>query len=602
MTGSYLSIVDPNWRKYTNVPVIDILLNVYGNGTMSAANGTPLSTTLREGQTASLPAGAEYVHQGNWPQGANNGQWNWVLLSFTNPIDGNGYRYVGDPTVNSVGGNNGGVNGATVSLYGGGAGFGPVPFIVRAVAMGPHGAFGSSNQVNQFAARANCSPEPTNNLAWIDFNLGTSNNLTVLNNAAIGETYTVASGVGPSGDLRTAIQPSALMEMPILNDYLGLSCNENLTMQVGLEVYDDPALAGSSFGPTTYATDYQGGQAVYPGPPYKLTGSGKWIKLCFFVGPLNLNGVNTAPLTGGPVLQFNGTTPYIDRVEVGLIRTGTNALAGQIPDPDYHLNPFICGTNYGYFAQWNPTAGVTTNVVSADGFSNILAGPVGNQMICEQPNPAGGGYYYEDWNLTNSVFGPNYQDNADVIMNVTYYDDPSFAGVGNTNVLVPNVYSSMVDGSVGLISPTAPYGQALIFRGTGKWQTAQFELPDVNFSQSLTTEQHVCRFASSVPVYISSVQFNVLRPCGNFEGVDYLQTVGTSITNQSSLNFSWRGQASVVGSPVLQGVYTPVVSFTNTVMNSYSLPVPNNGTEFFRLGIPAYPAGLPGDAPPSSVP
>jgi len=185
-------------------------------------------------------------------------------------------------------------------------------------------------------------------------------------------------------------------------------------------------------------------------------------------------------------------------------------------------------------------------------------------------------------------------------MNVTYYDDPSFTGVGITNVLAPNVYSTMVDGRVGLISPTAPYGQAVIFQGTGKWQTAQFELPDVNFSQSLTAEQHVCRFASSVPVYISGVQFNVLRPCGNLEGIDYLQSVSTT-TSKSALGFNWRGQASIQGAPAIQGLYAPVISFTNTVTNSYSLPV-TNGIEFFRLAIPAYPAGLPGDAPPSTVP
>jgi hypothetical protein len=593
MTGSYLSIVDPNWRSFTNVPVIDILLNVYGNSSMYAANGTPLATTLREGQTGSPPLGAEYVHQGSFPLGGNNGQWNWVLLSFTNPIDGNGYRYVGDPTVSGSG--SGGVNNSTVSLYGGSAGFGAAPFIVRAVAMGPQGAFGSAEQINRFAAPADCSPEPTNNLAWIDFNLNQSDNLSVMNNAGLGETYTVQSGVGPAGDQRTAIQSSGVMEMPILNNYLGQPCNENLTMQVCFEVYDDPALAGSSFGPLYYATDYQGDIQTYNGSPYTLTGSGQWIKVAFFVGPLNLNGVNTAPLTGGPVMLFNGSVPFIDRVEVGVVRTGTNALAGQIPDPDYHINPFICGTNYGYYAEWNPTTGLTTNVDVPSGYSTALVGPSGDQRLAEVPTSAPGGHYYEDWNLLNSVFGPDYQDNADVIMNVTYYDDPAFAGVGITNTIYPNVYSTMVDGSVGIISPTAPYGQAIILQGTGKWQVAQFELPDVNFKSGSGSLQHVARFASSAPVYVSRVQFNVLRPCGSYEGVDYLQALGMDRTN-AQINLNWRGQATVQGAPAVTGGYGAVVSVTNTVNNVYSPPMTNRA-EFFRLQTPGYPTNIPGDAP-----
>jgi len=594
MTGTYLAMIDPYWMNYTNVPVIDILMNVYGNAGMYAANGSALATTLREGQTASPPLGCDYVHQGTFPAGGNNGQWNWVLLSFTNPPDGDGYRYVGDPTITSSGGQYGGANGATLDLYAGSGGFGAAPFIVRAIAVGPHGAFGSTNEVNQFAPPPPCTPEPSNNLAWIDFNLGTSNNLSVMNNSSLGETYTVVSGVGPANDRRTAILPStSLMEMPILNNYLGYPCNEDLTMQVCFEVYDDPALAGNSFGPTTFASDDQGDQNNYTGPFYTFTGSGQWIKVCFFVGPVNLDGVNTAPLTGGPVIQFNAY-PYIDRVEVGLIRTGTNALAGQIPDPNYHLNPFICDTNYGFFAEWNPTAGFTNNVVPVYGTG--LAGPAGNQMICEVPQPASGGYYYEDWNLANSVFGPSYQDNADVIINVTYYDDPAIAGSG----LFANYYSTMVDGNVGGISPSAPYDQVIYFQGSGQWRTAQFELPNVNFTQT-TTSQHVCKFASSAPVYISGVQFNVLRPCGNYEGLDYLQTVGTSISHNAAININWRGQAAVVGAPTVNGPYTPLVSVTNILTNSYSPPI-TNGAEFFRLALPAYPAGSPGDAPPKSVP
>lgn len=576
MTGTYLNLADPSpyWLKYTNVPVIDILLNVYGNSSMYDANGNGLPITYSYGNAAI----ATYIHSGTFPLGANNGQWNWVLISVTNVPDVNGYRIVGDPTYGTTG--YGGINGGTIRIEGFGSGF-----TVRAFAMGPHGVFGTTNQINRFAAPIACSPEPTNNLAWIDFNLNTSNNLSVMNNAGIGETYTVQSGVGPAGDQRTAMQPTSLAEFPILNNYLGQPCNQNLTMQVCLEFYDDPALAGSSFAPYQFATDYQGDLANYTGSPYSLTGSGQWLKVAFYVGPLNLNGVNTAPLTGGPLIRFNGGIPYIDRVEVGLIRTGTNALAGQIPDSNYHINPFICSTNFGYYAEWNPTAGITNNVDIPGTYSTATVGPANDQRIAEVPNSiSGGSAAYLQWNLLNQVFGPNQQDNADVIISLTYYDDPALAG----NTLFPNVYSTLVDGNTGTISPSSPYNVPVTLQGSGQWQEAHFELPNVNFQNGAS--QYVCRYAASAPVYVSRVRYDVLRPCGLFEGIDYLQSLGMTSTN-AQLNLNWLGQASLQGAPAVTGTYTNVVSVTNIASNIYTPPM-TNGSGFFRLQFPGYPANL----------
>lgn len=576
MTGTYLNMADPSpyWLKYTNVPVIDILLNVYGNSSMYDVNGNGLPITYSYGNTAD----AAYEHAGIFPLGANNGQWNWVLLSVTNVMDVNGYRTVGDPTYGNTGA--GGINSGTIRIEGFGTGF-----TVRSIAMGPHGAFGTTNQINRFAASIACSAEPTNNLAWIDFNLNTSNNLSVMNNAGIGETYTVQSGVGPAGDLRKAIQPTSLTEFPILNNYLGQPCNQNLTMQVCLEFYDDPALAGSSFGPYQFATDYQGDLANYTGSPYTLTGSGQWIKVGFYVGPVNLNGVNSAPLTGSPTIQFNGSVPYIDRVEVGLIRTGTNALAGQIPDSNYHINPFICNTNYGYYAEWNPTAGITNNVDIAGAYSTSTVGPANDQRIAEVPDSiSGGSASYLQWNLLNQVFGPNLQDNADVIMSMTYYDDPALAG----NTLFPNVYSTLVDGNTGTISPSSPYNVPVTLVGSGKWQVAHFELPNVNFQNG--GGQYVCRYAASAPVYVSRVRYDVIRPCGPFEGVDYLQSLGMSSIN-AQIKLNWLGQAALQGAPVVTGAYTNVVTVTNIANNIYT-PTMTNTAEFFRLQFPSYPTNL----------
>jgi hypothetical protein len=580
-TGTYFNWADPNWRRFVSIPQIDILLLVYGNSTMYDNTNGGLATTYSYGQ---VPNTVAYEHSGAFPLGANNGQWNWMLLSVTNVVDVNGYRTVGDTSFGTLsGGADGGINNGTIRLEAAWpAGCGPT---IAAVAFGPQGAFGTSNQVNRFANSVNCAPEPTNNLAYIDFNQSSTNNLNVINDPNLGETYSVQSGVGPSGDLRTAIQStSGVMEFTILNNYLGQPCNEDLTMQLCMEVYDDPALVGSQFAPYQYATDSQGDLTTYLGNYYTLTGSGQWLKVAFYFGPANLQGVNTAPLTGGPTVLFVGALPYIDRVELGVIRTGTNALAGQIPDPNYYIAPLVtCSNGYGYYAEWYPTAGITNNVNISGAYTIVSGvGPANDQRIAEVPNPIGvGSAAYEQFALLNNVFGPVYQDNSDVIISVDYYDDPALTN----NDLYPNTYQTMNNGNISVVSPQSPYGTPVFLAGTGKWQTAAWELPNVNFYGA-----YLCRFASSAPIYISRVRFNVIRPCGSFEGVDYLQNLGMTVTN-SQMSLNWRGQASLQSAPVVTGAYGNLLSVTNTVTNVYA-PAMTNTARFYRLAWPGYPSYL----------
>ena len=574
--GTYFNFADPNWPRFVKIPQIDILLLVNGDSTMYNNTNGGLATTYSYGQTAG--ATVTYIHSGTFPLGANNGQWNWMLLTVTNVVDIYGYRTVGDTSFGGSGGN-GGINNGTIRLESAWpAGNGPT---IAAVAFGPHGAFGTANQINRFWTPINCSPEPVVNLAYIDFNQGITNHLTVVNDPNLGETYSVQSGVGPAGDLRTAIQStSGVMEFALPDAYLGQPCNQNLVMQLCLEVYDDPALAGTQIGPYQYATDSQGDLATYLGQYYRLTGSGQWLKLAFYVGPANLHGVNIAPLTGGPTVYFPGSAPLIDRVELGVIRTGTNALAGQIPAPDYHIAPLVtCSTNYGYYAEWYPSRDIINNVTVFSGYSTVSdIGPTNDLRIAEVPQPIGSGSAcYEQFALMNNVFGPVYQDNSDIIISVDYYDDPALAG----NELFPNTYNTMNNGNISVVSPQSPYGAAVFLAGTGKWQTATWEIPNVNFQGA-----YVCRFASSAPIYLSRVRFNVIRPCGSFEGIDYLQSLGMSYTN-SQMRLNWRGQASLLSAPSVSGAYSPLLSVTNTVTNVY-VPALTNAARFFRLAWPGY--------------
>jgi hypothetical protein len=591
-TSANVNIADPNYTMFANTPVIDILVQVYGNSVLyTGTNGD--SVGVLEGQLNFLTT----APAGNVPQGADNSQWNWMLFEVTNSIDpATSNRYVGDTSYPpQVNGQDGGVNGGTLRIQGIGAGM-----TIRAVAFGPQGAFGTSNQVNVFAAGAVCAPEPAVNLAYIDFNQKLTNNLTVINDSGLGETYTNESGVGPADDLRTAIQStSGLMNFGILSNYLGLPCNTPRTMELGIEFYDDPALAGTILGPSQFATDAGGDLAAYGGSTYTTTGTGQWLKLAFYIGGVDLEGVSTAPLTGGPTLAIQGSAPFIDRVELGVIRTGTNALAGLTPAPDYFMNPLICETNYGYYAEWAPYLGITNNLESGapgGGDQNMVltnAGPADDQRLSEAPAPGSGNNNLQ-FPLLNNVFGPSYQDNADVIIEMTYYDDPALVGA----TIYPQVYQSWVSGISSITFPVAPYNARAVLQGTGKWQDAYFELPNVNFNGVNQGPQSLVRFETgSVPgtnapavVYVSRVRYDVIRPCGPFEGIDMLQSLGITGSN-TTVNLNWRGTATLQAASAVTGPFSNAVTVMNTLTNSYT-PPSTNSAQFFRLQYPGYPSYL----------
>ena len=60
---------------------------------------------------------------------------------------------------------------------------------------------------------------------------------------------------------------------------------------------------------------------------------------------------NTGSLEGGPRLIFQNGQVLISRVELGIYRTGTNALAGLDPIPDCFEDPNICTDAYGNYAE-----------------------------------------------------------------------------------------------------------------------------------------------------------------------------------------------------------------------------------------------------------
>lgn len=595
-TGNYLNISDPNYLNFESYPIIDILVQVYGNSSLYTSSGAGAAINFLEGQVATSFANNVLSVKplaGPIPAGANNSQWNWMLFEITNAIDAHdGNRYVGDP--NYPGDGVGGVNGGTIRIQGVGPGL-----TVRAIAFGPQGAFGGTNQINVFAAATACAPEPPVNLAVVDFNQAITDQLMVVSNSSQGYTYTIQSGVGPANDQRTAIQATGTtMNFEIISNYLGLPCNSPHPMKVCLEFYDDPALAGSSFGPASFATDAQGDTGTYAGPLYTMTGTGQWLKLAFWIPSVDLYGVDVAPATGGPTLTFNGQAPFIDRVELGVVRNGTNALAGLDPEPGYFLDPIICATNYGYYAEWDPHDNVTNNldVGSSGGDQQMVvqpAGPTNDMRLAEAPAPGTGNNNIQ-FALQNTVFGPAYQDNAIVSMLVTYYDDPALAGA----TLYPNAYYTMNYGNLAI--STAPAQPASVtLQGTGAWQDAYFVLTNVNFT-GVNQSYSVVRFQTSpstgnptnaAAVFISRIRFDVARPCGPFEGIDMLQPIGITTSTNSGVAVNWFGTATLQSATNVLGPFVNATNIVNTTLNTYSPPAVNKGN-FFRLVYPPYPTYL----------
>jgi len=603
--SSFMNIADANYAQFGNVPNVDILLQIFGNDALYNANGTGKVITFREGALGTeLPVSA-----GPIPAGANNGHWNWMLFSITNainPAPGNttGLRYIGYvPTPAPPGTLYGGVNNGTLRVEG-------VPgILIRAVAVGSAGVFGTTNVVNAvFQPPVACSPEPPVNLAYVDLNAGVTNNLIILTND-IDQMVAYQSGVGPVGDLRKAVQAtSSAMNFGILSNYLGLPCNAPRAMKVCVEFYDDPALTGVQFGPELYAVDGTGTTALYTGPLYTLTGSGQWLKLAFWIPSVNLAGVNTAPYTGGPRLSFAGGSPFIDRIELGVVRTGTNALAGLDPDSSYLLNPLICTTNYGYYVELDLQNGITNGLTpgNSGGDQNMvveLVGPPSDQRLSLAPTSGNNNVQFAIVPGPSAVppLGPTYQDNADVVMALTYYDDPAMVGAR----LYPWPYQTLKFGVAAITFPNqltgtsvfgSPYSYRETLTGSGTWKVAYFELPNVNLSGVNQGPQSVARFqtdpatngvAASGYIHVSRVRYNVVRPCGQYVGIDMFQPV--SITNSVPRpTVGWLGQATLQATPTLTGPWTDLLSVTNNVKNGY-IPPTTLSFQFFRLKFPPVP-------------
>jgi hypothetical protein len=82
-----------------------------------------------------------------------------------------------------------------------------------------------------------------------------------------------------------------------------------------------------------------------------------------------------------------------------------------------------------------------------------------------------------------------------------------------------------------------------------------------------------------------------MRPCGAWQGIDYLQSLGMNKATNSQIKLNWLGQAALQSAPAVSGTYNNLLSVTNSTNNIYTTTM-TNSAQFFRLSFPGYPTNL----------
>jgi hypothetical protein len=226
-----------------------------------------------------------------------------------------------------------------------------------------------------------------------------------------------------------------------------------------------------------------------------------------------------------------------------------------------------------------------------------LIGPTNDMRLAEAPTAGNNNIQFAIIPGTSGLppLGPTYQDNADAVMALTYYDDPAMVGAR----LYPWPYTTLKNGVSAITFPNqltgtsvfgTPYSNRETLTGSGTWKVAYFELPNVNFAGVNQGPQSVARFqtdpaTNGVPasgyIHVTRVRYNVVRPCGDYQGIDMFQPLTITKTNPA-VRVGWLGQATLQAAPLLTGGWADLVNVTNNVPNSY-VPPTALPSQFFRL-------------------
>ncbi|MES2706657.1 MAG: hypothetical protein V4726_08650 [Verrucomicrobiota bacterium] len=584
-SSNYMNFGDTEYAAWAEEPVIDILMQVYGDAGVLNATGQPRNFNFLIGALPALAA----PNGGQAPVEAKNFKWSWILFRIPNDQRGDGGRFVGTLPPGVQGDSSrGGVNGGTIRLEN-------VPGLgVRAVAFGPQGAFGEPEAINVFAASDACQAEPETNHVWLDFNKASMNHLVMLDDGD--QLVDLVNNVGPAADKRTALQATGnLMNFGITDSYLGLKCNDPHPMKVCVEYYDDPALAGETFGPEAFANDSTTGVGfALPAKYQTLAGSGTWKRRSWVVGGVNLRGINTGANTGGPRLFFSKPVA-VSRVDMAVIREGTHLLAGQDPLANCQTDPDVCEGIYGDYVEMDLANGTLEGLSpgSSGGDQEMIqeeAGPPTDRRMAVRPAGNDGtpphAHMYMNFSLTDARLGPTSQPNARLAVAVTYFDDPALVGTS----FRPEVYrTEKPDGTTTFLF--APGSLATTLQGSNRWVESYVELDGMKFEGVNQGPQAAARFAATGKIFFSRVRYAVIRPCGEKAGQNLLSGAKppiSAVREGGNLRLQWvAGQNWNLEfiDPKAGGAWqaVPDVPTVTDFLNVVELPIGDPPSRFYRL-------------------
>ncbi|MBN2326453.1 MAG: hypothetical protein JXR73_04800 [Candidatus Omnitrophica bacterium] len=510
--ANYFNVADELYFLLPDLPVIDVLVLYFANAESKRDNLGFLLGTL---------PGDKYLHTlTGYTFESVTDQYEWRLFRLDNSGAWAGNVYDDSEGTTTYGG----VNGGTIRFQQTNG------LIFRAVAFGPEGAFGEPEEINT-AKEVEFNPDEYEIMAEWDINNGVINGLDVYRVTGGDQEIVESADIGPADDKRQAIRPAIddgtdatqdiYVNWEILNEHFGPTSQPSARFKIVAEYYDDPALAGTIFGPEVYVTAGDSLQFFPEANRTTLEGSGQWREAMWYVTDVKLKGVNV-PTQAAARFTFGGPV-YISRLRLGIIRTaGIYENVDPIPDV-YIFDP----DPYGIYAELDLDKGVVDNldVGNSGGDQEYIIedniGPAGDQRKALRPALGDGGDPFDrfvNFSILNEVFGPSNQPNAVLKVAVDYYDDPNLVD----ERFGPEVYQSNVFGT--LQFKFFPSELRMTLEGSGEWKTAVWQIDDVNFTGVNQGPQAAVRFwfTDNGAIYISRVRYAVIRPVGVNAGVDML--------------------------------------------------------------------------------
>lgn len=513
--GNYMNVADDLNFVWIDFPEIDVLVQYFAD-LGSVRDSTFLIGSLPN-SLSNVPTSYDLVTD----------QWEWRLFRIDNTEGLFGFQE--DESV--PGSQFGGVNGGTIRFQN------ATNLTIRAIAIAPAGTFGELEDINTPPSQIEFDPDQYDNLAEWDPTNGIADGLDLFVVDGGDQESVVEQGVGPEGDPRTAVRAAfadgsdgtedIYLNWEILNEHFGPTTQPSTRVKICVEYYDDPALAGAVFGPEAYAGPGGGIQFFPEGERTTLEGTGQWRTAFWYIDDMKFGGVNVPTQAAA---RFVFTEPvFISRMRLGVFRvSGVNQGVDPMPDcTDFDPDP------YSNYAEWDIENGVVdgldlgSNGGDQEWIVDEDIGPANDKRLAVRPALDLGTPPFDpfiNWAILDERFGPTSQPNAVFKVCVEYYDDPELVGA----TFGPEVYYSERLGTPQFAF--VPDEQKAVIEGTGVWRSHSWVIPDMNFTGVNVGSQGAARFEYDAPVYISRVQYGVIRSLGMSAGVDPLDGCGENET------------------------------------------------------------------------